>query len=246
MRQSLIGLGFATVSDAGDHAQALEKIEDRHYTHMIFDAKKGRLTAREFLSRAFDLNPELLAIASSYEPTVDDVFDLLLCGARGYIVKPFTTETLDQTLVLSTKGEKISDAVLSARNRNEALAALVMASLDKLAILMKQARTFETARHELPNRKLALRRAVDIAQTFSKGGPLILREAIIELTIERSQGARSRLGKVRSRIGERRKGETPEIPPTPPPVPKAAPEAPPEEIDSSEEERKLIEAALEL
>lgn len=225
MRQSLIGLGYATVNDSGDHAQALQKIEDRQYSHMIFDAKRGRLAAREFLQRAFELKRDLIAIASSYEPTVDDVFDLLLCGARGYVVKPFTTETLDNTIVLSTKGEPVSDVVLSARNRNEALAAFVMAALDKLAIIQKQARTFETARHDLPARRLALRRAIDLAQTFTKGGPLMLRETLVELCLAQAEGPSSRLGKVRRRIDERRKSESLEV---------------------SDDERKQIEAALEL
>ena len=175
MRQSLMGLGFGTLSDAPDHVIALEKIEDRHFTHVIFEAKSLRISSKEFLSRALELDSKMIAIPASYEPTVDDVFDLLIQGARGYIVKPFTAESLDIALIMSTKGEPISDAVLNARNRNEALAALVLSSLDKLAVLMRQAGQFETARRELPKRALGLRRSVDLGNTFAKGGPLMLR-----------------------------------------------------------------------
>jgi DNA-binding NarL/FixJ family response regulator len=199
LRQSLIGLAYGTVSDAGDYAQALQKIEDRHFTHLIFDARTSKLPPKEFLKRAFDLDFNMVAIATSYEPTVDDVFDLLVSGARGYIVKPFTTESLDETLIVATKGEPISDAVLNAKNRNEALAALTMSSLDKLATIVRQAKHFETAKREIPARLLAFKRAVDLAKTFCQGGSLLFRETFIDLCIERSQGPASKIGRIRRR-----------------------------------------------
>ncbi len=205
MRQSLMGLGFGTLSDAPDHVVALEKIEDRHFTHIIFEAKSLRISAKEFLSRALELDPQMVTLPASYEPTVDDVFDLLIQGARGFIVKPFTAESLDIGLIMATKGEPISDAVLNARNRNEALAALILSSLDKLAVLMRQAGQFETAKRELPKRALGLRRSVDLGNTFAKGGPLMLRETLIDLCIERSNGPASRLGRFRKRIDIKKK-----------------------------------------
>ncbi|MCB0321769.1 MAG: response regulator, partial [Bdellovibrionales bacterium] len=111
LRQSLIGLGYGTVSDAADQSQALQKIEERHFTHLLFDARQNRPAAKEFLHRVFEMDEELIVIATSYEPTVDDVFDLLICGCRGYLMKPFTTQSLDDALVLSTKGERISEAI---------------------------------------------------------------------------------------------------------------------------------------
>ncbi|MCB0352184.1 MAG: response regulator [Bdellovibrionales bacterium] len=205
MRQSLTGLGFGAVSDAPDHALALTKIEERPISHIIFEARNSKMPAKEFMRRVFELDSGIVALASSYEPTVDDVFDLLINGARGYIVKPFNTEGLDQSLVMATKGEPISESVLNAKNRNEALAALMMASLDKLATIMRQATHFETARRELPIKASSFRRAVDLGYTFAKGGPLMLRETLIELCIERSRGPATRLGRYRKRL-EKRKG----------------------------------------
>ncbi|MCB0328769.1 MAG: response regulator [Bdellovibrionales bacterium] len=205
LRQSLIGLGYGGISDAGDHAAALQKIEDRHFTHLIFDARHSRIGPKEFLQRAFELDPTMTAIASSYEPTIDDVFDLLISGARGYLVKPFTTESLDEALVMATKGEPISEAVLHARNRNEALASLVLSSLDSLATIIRQSKHFQTARREIPQKALVFRRSVDLGYTFAKGGPMMLREALIDLCLERSQGPATRLGRFRKRQEVRKK-----------------------------------------
>lgn len=205
MRQSLSSLGYGGVSDAPDHAMALTKIEERPITHIIFEARNSNMPAKEFIRKVFELDSSVIALASSYEPTVDDVFDLLINGARGYIVKPFNTEGLDSSLVMATKGEPISHSVLNAKNRNEALAALMMTSLDKLATIVRQAMYFKTAYRELPAKASAFRRAVDLGYTFAQGGPMMLREALIELCIERSRGPATRLGRYRKRL-EQRKG----------------------------------------
>lgn len=204
MRQSLFGLGFENVSDCPDHALGLTKIEERHITHVFFEAKQTRIAPKEFLRRAFEMDEGLVAIPTSYEPTIDDVFDLLIMGARGYVVKPFTAESLDDAVTMATKGEAISEAVLNARNRNEALASLVLSAVDRLATILRQSKQFDTAKHEIPAKVMTLKRSVDIARTFAKGGPLSLRETLIDLLIERSEGPATRLGRYRKRLDNRK------------------------------------------
>ena len=208
IRQSLVGLGYGLISDAGEQSQALQKIEDKDFTHIIFDARGSRIPPKAFLKRAFELKPEIIAIASSYEPTVDDVFDLLISGAKGYLVKPITTQSLDDSIVYSSKGEPVSEAVLTAKNRNEALAALAMASLDKLAIIMKQARHFDTAKREIPGRIAAFKHALELGHTFAKGGSMMLRESLVNLLIERSQAPASRVPRFKRRQMEKEARQT--------------------------------------
>ncbi|MEZ4753608.1 MAG: hypothetical protein R3A13_04765 [Bdellovibrionota bacterium] len=59
---------------------------------------------------------------------------------------------MNESILMATKGEPISDAILYAKTRNEALASLIMTSLDRLAIIMRQAETFDTAKREVPKR----------------------------------------------------------------------------------------------
>lgn len=200
LRQTLIALGFGGISDATDHVLALQKLEQRKFSHVIFEAKKTNMPSRDFLIAALELDDSLVGIPSSYEPTIDDVFDLLVVGARGYVVKPFTEAGLEDAMLMATKGDPISDAILFARNRNEALASLILTSLDRLATTMRQAQQFETARHELPRLRMALRRAIDIGRTFAKGGEIMLLQAIAEMCIDRGDGPASKLGRVRKRL----------------------------------------------
>lgn len=200
MRQMLSVLGFGQVSDSPDHVQALKKFEERPFTHVIFEAKRTTMPAKEFLSRVLELCETTIAIPSSWEPNVDDVFDLLITGARGYLVKPITESSLDDALVMSTKGEPISDAILYAKNRNDALAALAITALDKAAATVRQAAQFETAKREVPRRLQGLKRAIDIGHTFAEGGTPAFIEAVVSLCLERANGPATRLGRLRKRL----------------------------------------------
>lgn len=199
LKSSLMGLGFSRVTDAQDHYGALEKIQQRPITHVLFDAKETNMKAADFLTHALEQDERIVALPLSFEPTLDDVFDLLVLGARGYIVKPFTPDSLDAALLWATKGEALSEAILFAKDRNQALASFALSSLDKLASLTAEARRHETAEYELPRARLQRDRAFDIARTFAKGGPPELVIAMIEYCCERANGPATKLGRIRKR-----------------------------------------------
>jgi DNA-binding NarL/FixJ family response regulator len=158
------------------------------------------MPAKEFLQKVLQSFPQMVCIPSSYEPNVDDVFDLLIIGAKGYLCKPFTADTLECAIISATKGEPMSPAVLNAKDRNEALVAIVMSSLDKAATVLRQAQQFETARREIPKSMAALQRSAELAKTFAKGGETALMEALEKFCIERSKGPATRLGRLRQRL----------------------------------------------
>lgn len=200
MRTTIKNLGYGGVSDVPNHLQALEKVQGRRFTHIIFDAKKTNMPTNEFLKKVLEIDSQTIAIPSSYQPNVDDVFDLLIMGARGYLCKPFTSDTLELAIAMATKGDPIADAVLQAKDRNEALVAIMMSSLDKAATVMRQALQFETARREIPRAVSTLRRSAELAKTFAKGGDNGLMEALEKFCIERGKGPATRLGRLRKRL----------------------------------------------
>jgi len=200
----LIRLGYGTVSDAADHVQALKKIEERRFSHIIFEAKRTSMPSNDFLTKVIELDSTVFSIATSWEPNVDDVFGLLIIGARGFIVKPFTEESVDESIIMASKGEPISDAILYAKDRNEALASLIMTQLDKLATTLRQSVHFETARREIPRRAAGLRRTMNIGRTFARGGPEKLLDSLVDFCLERSDGPATRLGRLRKRLVTRK------------------------------------------
>lgn len=205
MRSAIKTLGYGSMSDAPNHAAALERFEQRRFSHVIFEAKRTNMPPREFLQKILTLDPKTVCIPSSYQPNVDDVFDLLMMGAKGYLVKPFNADTVEQAIIMATKGEPIADVVLHAKDRNEALVAIMMSGLEKAATIRRQALQFETAKREIPRSMALLRRYSDIARTFAKGGDDGLVEALERFCIERSKGPATRLGRLRKRLKTTRK-----------------------------------------
>jgi DNA-binding NarL/FixJ family response regulator len=208
LRTALKALGYGGLSDAPTHAAALEKLAERKFTHIIFDAKKTNMPPKEFLEKALNFDPSMICIPSSFEPNVDDVFDLLVCGAKGYLCKPFTIDTVEDAVVSATKGEPISDLVLNAKDRNEALVAILMSSLDKASTVYRQSFQYETAKRELPKCLAYMKRSSDLAKTFSKNGTVGLIEAIEKFCLERSKGPATKLGRLRKRLQSNRKEST--------------------------------------
>lgn len=207
LRAAIKTLGYGGVSDAPNHAVALERMAQRKFTHIIFDAKKTNMPTKDFLCKVLEMDRETIAIPSSFEPNVDDVFDLLIVGAKGYLCKPFTADTVEASIVMATKGEPIADAVLQAKDRNEALVAIMMGSLDKAATILRQAQQFETAKREIPRAFATLRRSADLAKTFAKDGEQGLIEALERFCIERGKGPATRLGRLRRRLQTNRGDE---------------------------------------
>lgn len=204
LRNTLRSLGFSVVSDSPNHLAALEKFEGRKFSHIIFDAKKGNYPIKDWFTQVLEIAPNIIGIPTSANPNVDDVFDLLLLGAKGYLVKPFTRETVDLSVIMATKGEPIPDIVKQARDRNEALVAIIMSSLDRLATVYRQSKQFETAERELPRAMEALRRSSDLAVTFAKGGEEGLMDALERFCVEKSRGPATRLGRLRKRLSTTR------------------------------------------
>ena len=199
MRSSLKSLGFGEVISVLDHYSGVKKFSDRRFTHVLFDARDSEMPAREFLKNITGINRDIVTIPTSLDPTVDDVFELLKEGARGFLVKPFTEESLEEAIILAAKGEPIAEEILYARNRNQALASLALTSLDALATILRHARQFETARLEVKRNQQQFERAVQMGRLFAQDGDASLVLAYIERAIEVSEQSASRLGRSRKR-----------------------------------------------
>ena len=91
LRQALVSTGFSSISDAPNHAVALKRLEERNFTHVIFEAKNSSMPAREFLQSALEINDEMIMIPSSYEPTVDEVLSYAMGRTKDPSQVPPTT-----------------------------------------------------------------------------------------------------------------------------------------------------------
>ena len=83
-REVLNGIDFTNQYLANDHVSGLKILESRNFTHIIFPAADTNMPASDFLRTVMDFDPNTVALPTSNDPNVDDVFELLQLGARGY------------------------------------------------------------------------------------------------------------------------------------------------------------------
>ncbi len=200
LKSALKNVGFENISDAPDHLTALEKLEQRHFSHVIFNATETTIPMDVFISKLLEMENDVIAIPASYQPEIDNVFDMMIHGTRGFLVKPFTLESVENSITLATKGEAINSLVLQAKDRNEALVAVIMASTDNAANIFRQSKQFETAKRDIPKYLNNLRSSITLAQTFAKGGSEELLKSLQKFCIERSKGPATRLGRLRKKL----------------------------------------------
>ena len=205
LKKALRALGFESIYLAGDHLAAIKVLESRNFTHTIFCTKETNMPAHEYLTKVFTYDPGVIAVACSANPHVDDVFELLRIGALGFLMKPFTAETVEITVLMATRGQPLSDAILNARDRNEAFSAIIAANLDKVATARRQRRRLgDMLIDNTQQSAIDLRACTELARTFAKGGEDSLLERLVDFLIELSKGRASRLGRLRQKLSQRR------------------------------------------
>jgi DNA-binding NarL/FixJ family response regulator len=209
LKQLIGNLGYPNLSDTGKHSSALIKLGDpeSRFTHVIFDSRPTDMNPADFLREALKFAPQAIFIASSSNPNLDDVFQLLVNGARGFLIKPFSLDGIDTSIIVATKGEPLATSVKEAKDRNTALASMMMVSLNKLVDALKKFRISPNSQNEIIWAREQFYSAVDLARMFAKGGEEGLMNAILTYCINKSKGPSTKLGRLRKPIKERSASE---------------------------------------
>ena len=200
-------LSYGKASEADDHATALKMMDERNFTHLLFSCETTNLTVTDFLPQALRIEPEIIALPSGEELDTDEIYELLIHGARGFLMKPFSKESFDEALAVATHVEPLPEHVLQNKDRNEVLVAMMATSLDTIAEMLKEGKENIIPPSELSRNMSSFRQHADLAKMFSSGGEDALLETLEQVLIKRSAGPATRLGKVRKRLAERRAKE---------------------------------------
>lgn len=203
IKTTLYKLGFGEVIDTINFIGALEKLSTNVFTHLLFDAKGTGMSASTFLEKVFIHAPAIIAIPSSTNPALDDVFDLIMKGARSYLRKPITAEALETALIIATKIESIDPKVAGAKDRNEALAMILLAAIDKAALLMRNIKSSNGKELPLPFYLAQIRSSAEFARAFAKDGDTGLFNSIEEKLLESAQNTENSLKRIAEKIQQK-------------------------------------------
>ena len=200
VRQALKTLGMTKISTAPSHVAGLDRVRTRTFPLIIHEAKSTDMPTLEFVEQVLQMDENTTIIPVSGEPRVDDIFGLLRAGARGYLALPFTVDTMEEVLTRAKEGPPLSEAVLTAPDRNAALVGVILNNLYRLSVVMRQSKEFESAAREVERQGYAFAESVELARLFCEGGEEALVEKIIEACIARANTAATRLGRTRKKL----------------------------------------------
>jgi DNA-binding NtrC family response regulator len=204
LKMALRGLNYGQISDAPTLGQGLKKLDNRNFSHIVFQARKSDMAAGDFLQCALAKCPNAVFLATSFEPTVDNIFSLLIGGAKGYLVCPFTMNSRDNAIVQATVGDGFPEELLMAKNRNEALVSITMSNLDRVANTLRHAKTLDALKKQVPQEMAKLRTSSQMARTFCEGGAEGFSCSLETFSEKRSTGPATKLGRLRKRLNTSR------------------------------------------
>ena len=146
LRESMRHVGYDRIHNFSELQPALEYLDDHDADVIFFDVAmdtKQSISSEKFLELLEQEFPEVYAVAISSDPSVDNIFQLLKLGVHAYLIPPFSPHSVDEVIIDAVKGPKISDDILSKSDRNGALAAFMLDSLDQLAESMSTSKKIE-------------------------------------------------------------------------------------------------------
>ncbi|MBB3140406.1 chemotaxis response regulator CheY [Halomonas sp. THAF12] len=100
VRSLLKELGFTNVEEAEDGQDALNKLKGGGFEFVVSDWNMPNLDGLEMLKqiRADDALKELPVLMVTAEAKKENIIAAAQAGASGYVVKPFTSATLEEKL----------------------------------------------------------------------------------------------------------------------------------------------------
>ena len=100
VRNLLKEIGYVNSDEAEDGERALQKLRSEKFDLVLSDWNMPNMTGIDLLKaiRADDAIKDIPVLMITAEERKENIIDAAEAGASGYIVKPFTANTLDEKL----------------------------------------------------------------------------------------------------------------------------------------------------
>jgi DNA-binding NarL/FixJ family response regulator len=204
IKESLEKLGYTSPLCVSKFSGVISRLDERDFTHLICTVDSNDIPPKSFIVQAKQRCADMQCIVMSVEPDVDEMFELLIAGAKAYTAVPASAGELDQTMAFATKGPEIPASVLAKQNRTQAIIAAVLVHLDKLADAKAQCRVDSKLLDYLPFLYASLGSSVETAMKLVRGNLDAYLHLIEMALIKRGSDKATRLGRLRQRLSTER------------------------------------------
>jgi NarL family two-component system response regulator YdfI len=107
--------GFAVVADAADGAAAIRLVDELHPDVVLMDLRMPGMDGLEAIAHIRHAWPQVAVVILTTFNEDDLVLRGLQAGARGYLLKDMTSDTLVQTIRTAVRGETLLQPEIMAR-----------------------------------------------------------------------------------------------------------------------------------
>jgi len=205
IRHALKEVGFVSITCLASHAQTLERMNSSRFPLVLFELKSKDISPLEFVKEAVKIDPKVTLLIITSQPQIDDVFCYIKEGARGFLITPFTTHSLEESLYRASKGIHLSPVIRDATDRNGALAVVMLNNLYRLSLVMQNARKYPSAQRDVDRYRYQFLESVDLSHLFCEGADRsVLLDKVVEECISRAETVRTRLGATRRELKKER------------------------------------------
>ncbi|MCB0338559.1 MAG: hypothetical protein KDD53_03095 [Bdellovibrionales bacterium] len=217
LRHALSAVGFQKITARPSQVEALEDCAEETFHLVFFDAtfpEQSEFTTDQFIEKVLDVQKKAVLIAIASEPSAEEIFHVIKCGAQGYLIPPISPYWIEEVVGQALEGHLLDDEILLSPNRNEALATLVLDNLDRLADYMAKVKAVKLKSSsgkfnfikDVGNYSLKFAQCVQTSRKFCEGSDQDLLDKIILEAIRRSE-EKTRLGTMRKRLLNQRQNK---------------------------------------
>jgi ActR/RegA family two-component response regulator len=200
LRSALKSIGLKSVDIFPSLAEGSEASKRSSITHVLFSTSDESMHAVEFVREVIAANPKVILVVVTENPGMDNVFELIQSGARGFLVPPASLESVEAVLAAATSGPPISQTILQADDRNDAFAKLILDMLFRVAAARKELIKTGKGGQMYDRFYMGLQASTATAKMFCEGGFDSLQEKIVENCIKRADIKKTRLSEVRKNL----------------------------------------------
>jgi DNA-binding NarL/FixJ family response regulator len=115
LAEMLTRRGFDVVGDTADGGTALRLVEELAPTVVLMDLQMPRMHGIEVTRRIAEVSPATVVLVLTVSAQEGDVVEALMVGARGYVVKGSSPESLVAGIEASARGESMISAEVASK-----------------------------------------------------------------------------------------------------------------------------------
>ncbi|MCC6932038.1 MAG: response regulator [Deltaproteobacteria bacterium] len=200
IKEILTQMGFSHITMCPSYAVAIHRLVEQNYQLVIFDTIKSDMNARDFVRHLSSFDERCIRVAMSNKPELKLVLDLLEAGIQGFLIYPFTIDTVREVFDIAKDAPQLNKAIFDSVNRIATFKALMLSNLNRLAQAKKDLLLKGSTQEDIAELERDFIKSVAMAKEVAAGNDDELLNQIIEGCLRAAKMPPTRLRNIRRHL----------------------------------------------